>query len=205
MATQGSITCWIEQLKEGDPEASQRLWERYWTRLIGLAHNKLRGTANRMADAEDAAQSALISFFRRTDEKGFPQLNDRQDLWQLLVLITACKASNQRRRERAQKRGGGQVRGDSVFGSEGPGIEEVIGDEPTPAFAVAAAEQYERLFKQLENEQGAETLRKVAQMKFEGYSLSDIAEHLDCSERTVKRKLAVIRSVWSKELDDNVT
>lgn len=203
LSNQGSVTHWIEQLKEGEPEAAQQVWERYWARLIGLARTRLGGNAGRMADAEDAAQSAMQTFFRRAHKGNYPLLNDRQELWQLLVVITASKASNQRRRERALKRGGGKVRGDSVFGQDGPGIEQVISNEPTPAFAAAVAEEHELLFKKLDDESGSESLRVIAQMKFEGYSVKEIAEHLDCSERTVKRKLALIRSIWTAEINND--
>ena len=40
-------------------------------------------------------------------------LEDRDDLWQILAVITTRKAMRQLRRERAQKRGGGEIRGES--------------------------------------------------------------------------------------------
>jgi hypothetical protein len=43
----------------------------------------------------------------------FTQLADRDDLWRLLVLIMARKASAQMRRDRRQKSGGGRVVGES--------------------------------------------------------------------------------------------
>ena len=42
----------------------------------------------------------------------FPELDDRQDLWKVLVMLTARKAVDQLRRGHAQKRGGGLVRGE---------------------------------------------------------------------------------------------
>ena len=32
-----SVTHWIRQLKAGDREAAQQLWQRYFQRLVGLA------------------------------------------------------------------------------------------------------------------------------------------------------------------------
>src|SRR5215831_17169934 len=106
MSSAGSITHWIGQLKAGDPVAAQKLWEVYFRRLVGLARKKLQGAARRAADEEDVALSAFASFCRRAERGQFPQLLDRDDLWQLLMVITTRKALNQVQHERRQKRGG---------------------------------------------------------------------------------------------------
>ena len=92
MSREGSVTCWIQLLSTGDPAAAQRLWERYFRRLVGLARTKLRGAPRRAADEEDVALSAFVSFFRGAARGRFPRLEDREDLWRLLVVITARKA-----------------------------------------------------------------------------------------------------------------
>ena len=38
----GGPYSWIARLKGGDPAAAQPLWERYFKRLVRLAHQKLR-------------------------------------------------------------------------------------------------------------------------------------------------------------------
>ncbi len=40
-----STTFWIVQLKEGNREAAQELWERYYRRLVQLARNAFPGGA----------------------------------------------------------------------------------------------------------------------------------------------------------------
>ena len=37
MASPGSVTHWIHQLKAGDAAAAQKLWESYFQRLVNLA------------------------------------------------------------------------------------------------------------------------------------------------------------------------
>ena len=113
----GSITRCVGDLKAGDQAAAQALWERYFDHLVRLARRRLaisrRGGADE--DEEDAALSAFDSFCAGLAGGRFPRLVDRDDLWRLLVVITARKASAQVDRRRALKRGG------DLFRVDGPG------------------------------------------------------------------------------------
>jgi RNA polymerase sigma factor (sigma-70 family) len=200
MSTEGSVTRWVTALKSGDPAAAQRLWERYHLRLVSLAREKLRSARRRSADEEDVVQSAFHSFFRGVTRGRFPQLNDRDNLWRLLVVITARKALDQLAHEHSQRQGGGTLQGESrIFPGaarrEEEAIEQVVGEEPTPEFAAQVAEEYQRLLDLL----GDDTLRQVAVWRMEGFTKEEIADHLSCSRRTVARKLETIRLIWSRE------
>jgi hypothetical protein len=89
----GSVTHWIRRLEAGDQAACQKLWEAYFGRLVGLVRKQLQGAPRSAADEEDVALSAFDSFFRQAQEGRFPRLLDRNDLWQLLVLIAVRKAA----------------------------------------------------------------------------------------------------------------
>src|SRR5262249_41170074 len=104
MPSKGSITIILGPLKEGDPAAVQQVWERYFQRVVGLARQKLEGSPRRVADEEDVALSAFASFCRNAERGRFPELQGRESLWRLLVVITARKASHLRRDQRRQKR-----------------------------------------------------------------------------------------------------
>src|SRR6516162_10077120 len=148
----GSVTRWIGDLVAGDAagSAAQKLWERYFDRLVHLARDRLRAGPRGPADAEDAALDTFDSFCRGAAAGRFPRLDDRDDLWSLLVTITVRKAADQLRRERRQKRGGGRVRGAQELGradAGGGGLDEVIGREPTPDLAAMVAEQYLHLLE----------------------------------------------------------
>ena len=58
----------------------------------------------------------------------------------------------------------------------------------------------QRLLERLQDD----TLSKVAVMKMEGYSNAEIASSLELSNRTIIRKLNVIRSIWSHECSDQL-
>ena len=196
MYSGGSVTHWINLLKGGDAAAVQRLWEAYFPRLVGLARKKLREAPRRAADEEDVALSAFDSFCDGIARERFPQLTDRDDLWHVLVTITARKALQLVRHEQRQKRGGGVAIHDGQGAdNEEPALEQIIGNEPTPEFAAQVAEEYQLLLSQL----GDADLRKVAVWKMEAYSNKEIAAKLGCVLRTVERKLGLIRALWSQE------
>ena len=100
------VTRWIAGLADGDDDAAQAIWEKYFDRLVHLARGKLEGLPRRSADEEDVALSAMNSFCQAMAAGRYPQLRDRDDLWKLLVTYTVHKVSKQFRRQRAQKRGG---------------------------------------------------------------------------------------------------
>ena len=154
----------------------------------------------RAADEEDVALSAFDSFCRGAEQGHFPQLHDRLDLWQLLVLLTVRKASDLAQHERRQKRGGGAVLDEAALScpvdSSAPeaALEQIEGPEPTPAFAAQLAEEYRRLLDRLDSPE----LRTVALRKVEGYDNEEIAAQLGCGLRTVERRLRLIRGIWQQ-------
>ena len=135
-------------------------------------------------------------------ERGrFTQLADRDDLWGLLVVITARKAKDHILRDSRQKRGGGRVVRETELAGAGldvdPGVlDQIVGSEPTPEFAAMAVEEYKRLLGVL----GDESLRQVALWRMEGHTTEEIAERLGCARRTVARRLELIRSLWIAEV-----
>jgi DNA-directed RNA polymerase specialized sigma24 family protein len=193
MSSEGSVTRWIAQAKAGDPLAVQRLWERYFPRLVGLARGKLQGLPRRAIDEEDVALSAFHSFCRNAERGSFPRLTDRDSLWRLLVVITARKAVHLVRDEQRQKRGGPRP----VAGTGSPDdalVERLLSQEPSPAFAAEVAEEYRRLMARLADRE----LEGVATWKMEGYTNAEIASRLGCAPRSVERKLQLIRTIWEE-------
>lgn len=199
MPSKSSVTEWIEAIKAGDQQAAQKLWERYCGQLVRLARKQLGSTSRRVADEEDVAIIAFDAFCRAAKQGRFPQLSDRDDLWRLLVTITARKAAEQIKVLGCQKRGGRKNKREPASQADHPIVEnsridQVIDNRPTPEFAALAAEQFRRLLGQLDDTR----LCQVALWKMEGYSNDEIAEQLDCSLRTVERKLRLIRTRWSR-------
>ncbi len=145
------------------------------------------------------ALSAFDSFYGGLAQGRFPDIAGRDDLWRLLVIITARKASDQNRRASRQKRGGGRVvhESDLIAGAdlEIDGLAQIVGAEPSEEFAARVADECARRLENLPDE----SLRQVARLKMEGYHSKEIAARLDCGLRTVARKLEVIRNTWLED------
>lgn len=184
----GSVTQFFDQFRAGDALAAQRLWERFFPRLHALARHTLAGRRGGATDADDAVQSAFVSFWNRAREGGFASGLGRDDLWNLLGVITVRKARRHQRRELAAKRGGGKVVGEGdLQGDDGaPGLDAVAA---APAAEVDLCA--EELLQQLDDD-----LRPFAVLRLLGYKNREIAELHDCTERKVERKLALVRLAW---------
>lgn len=193
-----SVTQWLENLKDGDRDAAQPIWQRYVERLTRLARRKL--TVRGVNDEEDLALSVFDRFCRAAEEGKFARLSDRDDLWQVLIVLTERKAHDYRRRELADKRGGGKVHDEGVLDRPGPddsarpGIQQVADGNPSPQFAVLLAEELEIVLAGLQDE----TLQKVAVDKLQGYTNAEIAKRLSVSLSSVERKLRLIRRTWEE-------
>jgi DNA-directed RNA polymerase specialized sigma24 family protein len=202
MSDDASVSGWLDGLKAGDEADIQRLWDRYFQQLVRLAGKRLPGHARREFDEEDIALSAFHSFCERVGQGQFPRLADRNDLWRLLVTITARKVVSTVRHQTRQKRGGGKVMGESAFLDEGgdefagEGLAGFLSREPTPEFAARFAEDYERLIAKLSNP----TLKEIAVRTLDGHTAEEIANQLETSPRTVYRKLQLIRALWDEEM-----
>ncbi len=199
----GSVTLLIEDLKTGDHLAAHHLWNRYFGRMVGLARRRIQASRALGAseDEEDAALSAFESLCQGAARGQFGRLDDRDDLWQLLVLITTRKVVDQVKRRCRQKRGGGRVLDESALagdrdGDRGVGLDRLFGDGPDPAFVAMAAEECRRLLDVL----GDDSLRQIVLSRMDGETSEAIAERIGCSLRTVANKLKLIRMKWEREV-----
>lgn len=179
-------------MKSGDAEAAQRLWERFYTRMVRLARRRLRNLPRRAADEEDVALSAFNRFCQSARQGRFPRLADRNDLWELLVVLTDHKARDYARRERRKKCDAGRVEeGDPAAG-------DFMDLRATPEYAALLADEYRWLLQSLDDD----SQRLIAVRKMEGYTNEEISGEAGCSLRTVERKLQLIRAIWERTSPD---
>ena len=183
-----SVSILLRKLKNGDEYASNQLWNRYIGDLIEVARNKLRNLPTRVSDEEDLVLAAFNAFFMGVRSNRFSKLNTRDDLWQVLVMLTERKAIDEIRQHSAQKRGQGKVRGESVFGKT-----EMGGKEPTPEFSVQFADEVQQCLGKLKDKD----LTKIVMLRLQGYNNQEIAHHIERSVSSVERKMRLIRNIWN--------
>ena len=76
-------------------------------------------------------------------------------------------------------------------------LEQMDAAGPSPAEAAVLNEALEKRLEALADPE----LRRIALWRLEGYSNREIADRLECTERSIERKLGRIRSLWTSHDD----
>lgn len=192
----------LDRVREGDDQAIAKLWDDYYHQLVRIAAKRLPANLRRTGDEEDVALSAFNSFIAGIRGDHFPDLSGRDNLWGLLITLTGRKVHAHLRYQTRQKRGGGAVRGESVFMDKAGdlkagGIGGVTGDAQAADIHAELAEACDDLLNQLDDEQ----LKQIAVMRMDGYLVDEIAQRLELSKRAVERRLQLIRRTWTEQTD----
>lgn len=200
--TRGSVTRWFEELRQGNPAAAQRLWDRYYTELVRVARSKQRAGrwARILEGDEEAAEDALAELFQGTRRGLYPDIHDRNDLWKLLFTITSRKVKDQFNHATRKKRDARRNLGQNPDGEhDGPHgyLDCVSGQDPDASTSKILAEEYESLLNVLKSDQ----LKLIAIYRMDGYTNEQICERLGCSLGTFALRLRVIKATWIREFE----
>jgi RNA polymerase sigma factor (sigma-70 family) len=178
-------------LKHGDHDAAQVLWDRTVERIAAAARKRLTALGIRAVDEDDVAVDVFASLCRGAGQGRFPRLEDRNDLWQVLMMLTRQKVVDQRRRQQPEWTESALAPA-LTDDTEARAIDLVQGDEPHPDVVVTAVDELERLLSALDQER-----RTISLLKLEGYNHGEIAQRLGISLRSVERKVALIKKKWT--------
>ncbi len=187
----------MDDLPWDDDLVARAVLKGYWQRTVRYADKLLSTMPRRATDEEDIAMVAisdLVAYLRVC--RITPA--DSDAVWKLLATFTHRRAIEHKRSHFSLKRGGGTVRGESAFCSpldghdQSYGINHVLdghgeadaGDDPRPRVPFVS----ERLDA---------TLNAIAQLKVDGFTNDEIGEKLQCSVRTIERRLEQIREKLS--------
>ena len=199
MSDNSHVTHWIDLVKGGDSAAANQIWQHYFDRLVRSVRGRLYGQNRAVSDEEDIVLSVFNSFYDAAQQGRFPDLSDRGDLWRLLLRMSARKVIDKRRHDQRQRRGGGVKHHSLDDVDHSDDVIEAIGDDPTPEMVMMMQESVEQIFSHL----GVGQLRDLAGAKLEGYSNAELARQFECSERTIERRLHLIREKCQQELFEN--
>jgi RNA polymerase sigma-70 factor (ECF subfamily) len=182
MNAESPIAELVEGLRSGNPEAAAAVFARYGQRLTCLAEQHLSRKLAARLDGADVVQSVFRTFFRRSAAGEF-RIDTSDELWRLLVQITLQKARARSRNHRARVRDvAAEVPGGGAL------LLHAVSHEPGPEEAAILVDQIEALLRGL-----PDVYADLLQLRLEGYSVSDTAERLGVSRRTVHRALRLLQ------------
>lgn len=190
---ENSVTMMLSKLKGGDDLAAQLIWDRFFDRVTALARKKLGAISKRSVDEEDVALSAINALYNGAADGRFHTLRNRDDLWQILCMITSRKAASAWRKQRSRKEvgesfvSGGQTNDDAL------GIEHIATAKPDQAYVDSLTDTSNELLEGLDDR-----LREVAIFKLQGHKNQEIADMIGRSIKSVERYLATIREQWQE-------
>jgi RNA polymerase sigma-70 factor (ECF subfamily) len=176
-----------ERLRAGDEVAARAAYERWSSRLVGLARARLGNIVSAKEDPEDVVQSVYRSFFRRFAAGGY-SVASWEDVWAMLAAIAVRKCANRRKRYAAGRRDA--RREVALFDQALPSALE-----PTPAEAAALSDTIEALLRGFDPPE-----RAIVELSLQGYSTAEIRDRLGRAERSVQRVREQVRSLlctWS--------
>lgn len=199
MSKPTNVSQWIDLVKAGDSAAADQIWQHYFDKLVRRVRARLYGQNRAVSDEEDIVLSVFDSFYNAAEKGRFPDLSDRDDLWRLLLRMAARKVVDKRRHDQRQRRGGSTDVLSLNQSDDESGVIEAIGNEPSPEMVLMMQESVDEIFSHL----GVGQLTELAGAKLEGYSNAEIAERFGCSERTIERRLHLIREKCQQELCKN--
>ena len=197
--SENSITRILSNTQAVDEAGAEAIWKEFLPRLLRVIETKLHGMPKRYVDQDDIAQNAMHSLFKGLQGQRFSDVSNCDELWRLLVTITVRKISAQRRRSLAAKRGGGKVRGESVFVNDANayGINQILDTNSMSESAEKILQTYQEMLPRITDEASVQTLL----LRMEGYSNAEIADRLKCSISRVEQRMAKIRRNWMSEIE----
>jgi RNA polymerase sigma-70 factor (ECF subfamily) len=179
----GTITEWVKRLRQGDPQAPEKLFACYAHRLIGLAERHLSRKMAGRIDGEDVVQSVFRTFFRR-HARGEFRIDSSDKIWRLLVRITLLKAKAKGRYHTAGLR---DVRAEAD-GDVQAWWHEALAREPGPAEAVTLLDLIENLLRDR-----PPLFREILERRLQGHGATEIAKQLHISRSNVYHVLSQLQ------------
>ncbi len=180
----GSVTMLLHGICHVDEVRTKEFWDLFFPRMVKVANRTLACHA----DAEDAAQEALVKFWQKAQDGEVPPDLNRFEIWTFLSTMTSRQAIDFLRKKSRQKRGGGHVQTESALStgadSELHYLDGLIGELTFHDFDLVLDELLEAL---------EEDLKTILICRMMGYTNAEIAEMLGCSERHVRRQVEELR------------
>ncbi len=157
---------------------------------MAFARTRLPSDVSSRVDEEDIVQSVLRSFFRRNQGNEF-YFDDSLDVRSLLAAMTYRKVINTIKHHHRDRRRTTREQSSSTS----DGSSQLADRNPTPEELNILVDYLAWILNQLNSAQ-----REMIQLRLEGYTVAEIADRVQLSQRTVKRALARARELASDRI-----
>ncbi len=182
---QGSVTSFFQQVRKGDEKAVVALWDRLFPKLHEIARKRAAGMAAtpEQVDAEQVALNAFHSMVQAVHAGQWQGVSGRRELWAMLRTLVLRKTIR-------------EIETNRRFLRQSPEL-----DEETTAWHWEKnfREEVEDLLSRFQSP----ISRQVLICQLQGLTQEEIAETLGVSPRTIRRKLALIRSALKQALKED--
>jgi RNA polymerase sigma-70 factor (ECF subfamily) len=180
----------VVRFVEGDREAASEIYRRYARRLQALAVAQTSPALSARVETDDIVQSIFRTFFRRAGEGAYI-VPDGEELWKLLLVIALNKIRNLAAFHTAAKRDVRRTVGGELMDRT---FSDPTDERSMHLFQMVVDEMLEKL---------PEDHQQVIRHRIEGLEVSEIAQRLGHSKRTVERVLQGFRNLISNELTED--
>jgi RNA polymerase sigma factor (sigma-70 family) len=185
----------VERYRLGDEDAAQLLFIRYVQRLLDLADANLPPGLARRFGSEDVVQSVFFSLFRAVKEDRV-KLEQSGDLWAWLLQVTLNKLRGREAYHLAKKR---SVKREEELSSVDDSGDHPFVDRwskrPSVEELEAIADELDYLFGPC-----GSPLRRVVDLRLQGFTMEEIGDRLAVSHTTVSRHLKKIGQRFEERL-----
>ena len=181
---------WLGNLADGRADAVEEFWDKYGEALQRVAERQIASWLRKRVDPEDVVQSACRTFFRRAGQGDF-SLDNKDDLWKLLLTITLNKVRMQARFHSRNRR---NVSKEQAM-PEAASLQPAEWDNAIES--IELKDMLDNAFADYDEEK-----KQLLDMWLEGRTQNEIAKEIGCSERTVRRIQDRIRTDLKKYLED---
>ena len=188
----GSVSHWLRDIKAGDDNAVDAIWQRYYERVVHFAIRKMKINPDQAVDGEDIAQLALHRFCLNVTSGRYPNLDDREQLWDLLAVFTLNRIRKHLRACNTIKRSGTVV---SFL--KFPRAQALI-DLRAPEAPTIMKDMVKYWLDRLDEEDPTGELRQIAVWSMEEISGSEIARILKRRKSYVLQRIRLIRLLWEE-------
>lgn len=183
----------LQRFQQGDREAAAQLYKRYADRLRALTRRKSSAVLACRLDPDDIVQSVFRNFFHSARSGGY-DVPPGEDLWKLLLVIALNKIRARATFHRAAKCDVRRTR-------------RIEGLDPATLAKENPYGQSGRTFLRLVAEEALASLspllRRIVELRMEGYQVHEIAQITGRSLRTVERTLQNCRKRLADILHDH--